>query len=56
MIIRLELKPKKRYNALHFTIAMARLSRFFIKDQPQHIIQRGNNKDIIFAHEGDYQY
>jgi putative transposase len=35
---------------------MARLTRFFIKDQPQHIIQRGNNKDIIFAHDGDYQF
>jgi putative transposase len=34
---------------------MARLARFFIKDQPQHIIQRGNNKDVIFAHEADYQ-
>lgn len=35
---------------------MARLSRFFVKNQPQHIIQRGNNKDIIFAHEGDYSF
>ena len=35
---------------------MARLARFFVKDQPQHIIQRGNNKDIIFAHETDYQF
>ncbi|MGD8594648.1 MAG: hypothetical protein PVF82_17605 [Gammaproteobacteria bacterium] len=35
---------------------MARLTRFFIKDQPQHIIQRGNNKDIIFAHDGGYRF
>jgi putative transposase len=35
---------------------MARLARFFIKDQPQHIIQRGNNKGVIFAHEADYQF
>ena len=35
---------------------MARLSRLFVKDQPQHIIQRGNNKDIIFAHENDYSF
>jgi putative transposase len=35
---------------------LARLSRFFVKDQPQHVIQRGNNKDIIFAHEGDYSF
>ena len=35
---------------------MARLFRFFVKDQPQHIIQRGNNKDIIFANEGDYLF
>jgi putative transposase len=35
---------------------MARLARFFVKNQPQHIIQRGNNKDVIFAHEADYQF
>ena len=35
---------------------MARLARFFIKDQPQHIIQRGNNKQDIFASEDDYRF
>lgn len=31
-----------------------RLPRYFVKDQPQHIIQRGNNRDITFVHENDY--
>ena len=35
---------------------MARLARFYVKDQPQHIIQRGNNRDIIFADEADYAF
>jgi len=35
---------------------MARLSRFYIKDQPQHIIQRGNNRELIFASQQDYEF
>ena len=35
---------------------MARLPRFVISGQPQHIIQRGNNRDVIFAADEDYQY
>ena len=35
---------------------MARLARFFIKDQPQHIIQRGNNRNIIFNKKEDYTF
>jgi len=35
---------------------MARLPRFFIPDQPQHIIQRGNNREPIFAERSDYQF
>ncbi|WP_309295463.1 transposase [Nitrosomonas sp.] len=31
-------------------------SRFDIPSQPQHIIQRGNNRSIIFAGEEDYQF
>jgi hypothetical protein len=31
---------------------MARLPRFFIPNQPQHIIQRGNNRELIFADRG----
>jgi len=30
---------------------MTRLPRFVIPGQPQHIIQRGNNRDIIFVAE-----
>jgi putative transposase len=28
---------------------MARLARYVIPGQPQHIIQRGNNRQMIFA-------
>ena len=35
---------------------MARLPRFYIKDQPQHIIQRGNNREPIFARKADYLF
>ena len=34
---------------------MARLPRYVIPNQPQHIIQRGNNRQVIFADEVDYQ-
>jgi len=37
-------------------IPMARLARFSIPNLPQHIIQRGNNKGIIFTDKADYQY
>lgn len=35
---------------------MARLPRYVIPGQPQHIIQRGNNQQAIFAAEADYQF
>ena len=35
---------------------MARLPRFVISGQPQHVIQRGNNRDVIFVSDEDYQY
>ena len=35
---------------------MARLPRFDVPDQPQHVIQRGNNRSIIFVAEEDYQF
>lgn len=35
---------------------MARQSRFVLPGQPQHIIQRGNNRDVIFVCDGDYQF
>jgi REP-associated tyrosine transposase len=35
---------------------MARLPRYFIKDQPQHLIQRGNNRELIFGADEDYQF
>ena len=34
---------------------MARLPRYIIPGQPQHIIQRGNNRQPIFAANDDYQ-
>lgn len=36
--------------------AMARLPRYVIPGQPQHIIQRGNNRQAIFAAKADIQY
>jgi len=33
---------------------MARLPRLFIKDCPQHIIQRGNNRQALFFSDEDY--
>ena len=35
---------------------MARLPRYVIPGQPQHIILRGNNRQAIFAAEADYQF
>lgn len=32
---------------------MARLPRYFVADQPLHVIQRGNNREPIFAGEDD---
>jgi putative transposase len=35
---------------------MARLPRFVIPDQPQHVIIRGNNRSNIFCADADYQF
>ena len=35
---------------------MARLPRFVIPDQPQHVIVRGNNRTEIFCADTDYQF
>ena len=35
---------------------MARLPRFSLPGQPQHVIQRGNNRDIIFVDNSDYHF
>ena len=35
---------------------MARFPRFVIPGQAQHIIQRGNNRDVIFVAEEDYRF
>ena len=35
---------------------MARLPRYYIKNQPQHVIQRGIDQQEIFFQEQDYQY
>ena len=35
---------------------MARLPRYVIPGQPQHIIQRGNNRQVIFAADTDYLF
>jgi len=33
---------------------MARLGRYFLPDQPLHLIQRGNNREAIFFCDNDY--
>jgi putative transposase len=35
---------------------MARLPRFVLPGQPQHVIQRGNNREPIFCEEVDYRF
>jgi putative transposase len=35
---------------------MARLPRFYLPGQPLHVIQRGNNRDPIFAADADYRF
>lgn len=35
---------------------MARLPRYFASDQPQHIIQRGNNREPTFASDEDFTF
>jgi putative transposase len=35
---------------------MPRLPRYVIPGQPQHVIQRGNNRSVIFADDADYQF
>jgi putative transposase len=35
---------------------MARLPRFVVPDQPQHVIVRGNNRTEIFCAEADYRF
>ena len=35
---------------------MSRLPRFTLPGQPQHIIQRGNNRSAIFRADADYQF
>jgi putative transposase len=34
---------------------MARLGRYFLPNQPLHVIQRGNNREAIFFAEDDYE-
>ena len=35
---------------------MARLPRYIMPGQPQQIIQRGNNRQVIVAAEADYRF
>jgi hypothetical protein len=35
------------------SMAMARLGRYFLPDQPLHVIQRGNNREAIFFAEDE---
>lgn len=33
-----------------------RLARYFVEGYPQHIIQRGNNREVIFVEDADYRF
>lgn len=33
---------------------MARLGRYFLRDQPLHVIQRGNDRQAVFFTPDDY--
>lgn len=35
---------------------MARLPRYFLPDQPQHVIQRGNNRSPVFLVDADHRF
>jgi REP-associated tyrosine transposase len=35
---------------------MPRLGRYFLADQPLHVIQRGNNRSAVFFSEEDYEH
>jgi hypothetical protein len=35
---------------------MARLPRYNLSGQPQHVILRGNNRCVIFAADEDYRF
>jgi putative transposase len=35
---------------------MARLPRLYVEGCPQHIVQRGNNRDVCFYREADYAF
>jgi len=35
---------------------ISRQPRFLLPGQPQHVIQRGNNRDVIFVSDDDYQF
>ncbi|MDQ6968295.1 MAG: transposase [Mariprofundaceae bacterium] len=35
---------------------MSRQPRFILPGQPQHVIQRGNNRDVIFTSDEDYKF
>jgi len=34
---------------------MSRHPRFIFPGQPQHVIQRGNNRDVTFVSDDDYK-
>jgi len=35
---------------------MPRKARVIVPDCPHHIIQRGHNRQVVFASDGDYQF
>ncbi len=35
---------------------MPRLGRVVLPNYPHHVVQRGHNKQVVFAEEADYRY
>ena len=52
----LDFRPILVAAADRYCPAMARLSRFFVPDTPQHVIQRGNNRQAIFGSPADLAF
>src|SRR5882724_13279075 len=46
--------PRCRPRVTSWVPPMARLGRYFLPDQPLHVIQRGNNREAIFFAAEDY--
>ncbi len=54
--VRHDLSGKLSPSSFSHALSWPAYSRYFVPGQPQHIILRGNNRQIIFAAEQDYLF